>query len=70
MTVNKNPCYKCVERAVGCHGWCDRYIGWTKAEAEKREAIAQFKKEEVGFLDYQEKAKRRLQRWQSYRKEK
>lgn len=25
------PCYKCRDRAPGCHGKCEKYIGWRMA---------------------------------------
>ena len=34
-----NPCYKCPERHLGCHGACPRWAAWSqirKAEREKQ----------------------------------
>lgn len=39
----KNPCWKCNERRVGCHGACERYGEW-KAEQETAAAIERMHK--------------------------
>lgn len=39
----KNPCWKCNERCVGCHGACERYGEW-KAEQETVKEIARMSK--------------------------
>ena len=44
--MNKNPCWKCNNRCVGCHGSCAAYKTWregydsekTKTEVSKRSA--------------------------------
>ena len=44
--MNKNPCWKCGNRCVGCHGSCAAYKTWregydiekTKTELSKRSA--------------------------------
>ena len=44
--MNKNPCWKCNNRCVGCHGSCAAYKTWregydvekTKTELSKRSA--------------------------------
>ena len=33
------PCKNCDERAVGCHGKCERYTEWAKAARSEREAL-------------------------------
>jgi len=42
MNLWNSPCRKCMERYVGCHGKCERYI---KAKAEHDEVMKQRKKE-------------------------
>ena len=32
-----NPCHKCMDRAIGCHGSCEKYKTWD-AELERRKA--------------------------------
>jgi hypothetical protein len=31
------PCYECPDRAVGCHGKCERYIGWSEEYKKDKE---------------------------------
>ena len=29
--IRKSPCYKCSERAIGCHGKCEKYQDYQMA---------------------------------------
>lgn len=33
------PCKDCMERYIGCHSSCDRYIGWRKEFDEQKKEI-------------------------------
>ena len=37
--LSNNPCYKCAERKVGCHGKCEKYQEWNKKREELRQKI-------------------------------
>lgn len=51
------PCKDCAERAVGCHGTCEKYKDWKKNEgAEKAKMIKAYKTERA-LEDYQIKEK-------------
>lgn len=34
-----NPCYGCEDRAVGCHGKCEKHSVWIAELREKQDAI-------------------------------
>lgn len=60
----KNPCWKCNERCVGCHGACERYVEW-KAEQETAKEIVRMSKTSAtdylgarGMLQFTNTAKR------------
>lgn len=38
--LNKDPCYNCEKRAVGCHATCEGYLSW-KEEIRKQKEIMQ-----------------------------
>ena len=45
MLLNDNaPCKNCKERAMGCHGKCEKYQMW-KSEHDKQKAEIQAKEE-------------------------
>lgn len=37
MSIVEAPCYKCTERAVGCHSTCERYSEYASVVAQARE---------------------------------
>lgn len=37
------PCYKCTERAEGCHGRCERYQDWKAKQQEETAQIYEAK---------------------------
>ena len=55
-----NPCRGCGERRVGCHGTCQRYLGW----AEAREHYRNGKRDEAArrrdMTEYQTSFRRKL----------
>ena len=42
---DKNPCYSCKERRIGCHSKCDKYRIF-------REELAKFRKEQKKYGNY------------------
>ena len=46
--LSNNPCYKCAERKVGCHGKCEKYQEWNK----KREVLRQQRYKEKLYVDF------------------
>ncbi|MBQ8893391.1 MAG: hypothetical protein IJ043_03170 [Clostridia bacterium] len=57
-----SPCYKCGDRRIGCHAKCERYLVWSAAHQEKREAIRAAKAEDGRFREYIVKRSRRKKR--------
>ena len=52
MGTNKDSCYQCTDRKVGCHSNCVKYERF-KAELEKkRQLIQEAKKQESVYLEY------------------
>lgn len=47
-----NGCFQCTERRVGCHGSCERYAAWVKAERERKEAERAAKAEKNALDEY------------------
>lgn len=41
-----NPCYKCPDRQVGCHGKCEKYQSWNSEHTEAKEAKRRAKRAE------------------------
>lgn len=56
-----NPCYRCIERRIGCHGHCKNYIDYSKAnKKDKPKGV---------FLEYaKDRATKRLRRERGSRK--
>ena len=42
-----NPCRDCEERHEGCHGKCERYLGWRDEVNKKKDHIYRSRKGEV-----------------------
>lgn len=63
-----NPCVPdCPDRAVGCHGTCERYKAWKKEVEERKEAAGlDYSKQEAFDL----LQKRRIKRVQQYKRRK
>lgn len=54
--MKQNPCYKCEDRRVGCHGVCERYNEWSSARSSHREKVKEEKiKERAISYYYKEK---------------
>lgn len=47
--LNSSPCFKCTERAVGCHGTCEKYCTWSAKRDEAKMAMREHE-EAVDFL--------------------
>ena len=39
---NKNPCYECSERKVGCHCNCEKYKEWKNKYNDKKQQISSY----------------------------
>lgn len=37
--MNKNPCFGCTKREVGCHSGCTDYHKWSEKEQAKKAVI-------------------------------
>lgn len=48
--MNKSPCYKCVEKIIGCHGACTKYIEWSEERTAIRKKIQEEKRKENDIL--------------------
>ena len=46
------PCKECLDRAVGCHGTCQKYKDAKALHKKKFDCIKKAKKEEDGIDDY------------------
>lgn len=64
MSTARECCWHCTERRVGCHGSCERYAAWLKAERERKDAERAAKAEKSAMDEYVieriEKLKRRI----------
>lgn len=47
-----NPCYKCPDRQVGCHGTCQKYISWTTERQEYANSLNDLKEKQNQHYDY------------------
>lgn len=41
--MNRNPCFNCKKRYVGCHSNCSSFIGWEKEKNARNLLIKQSK---------------------------
>lgn len=48
MSRSNTPCFKCEERHIGCHGECDKYLAFDKANKEMLER----RRREIEIFDY------------------
>jgi len=48
--MNKNPCFKCGDRCVGCHSSCERYGEWRKAYESNANIIRESKARATDYL--------------------
>lgn len=48
--MNKNPCWKCGNRCVGCHGSCERYGEWRKEYESNADAVRESKARVTDYL--------------------
>lgn len=48
--MNKNPCWKCNERCVGCHGSCERYGEWKVEQETAKEIVRMSKTSATDYL--------------------
>lgn len=55
--MNKNPCWKCNNRCVGCHGSCERYGEWRKEYEANANTVRESKARATDYLA----ARRQLQ---------
>lgn len=56
------PCIKCLDRTVGCHGKCERYILWSTKRQQERQKIQQIKELERAQDEYIAQAAKRMSR--------
>lgn len=50
--MKKPPCGGCVERHIGCHAKCERYLTWSAEHEKEREVINAAKAEDNRFREY------------------
>lgn len=55
--MNKNPCWKCGNRCVGCHSSCEQYGEWRKEYESNVNAVRESKARVADYLA----ARRQLQ---------
>ena len=48
--MNKNPCWKCGNRCVGCHGSCELYGEWRKEYELNANAVRESKARATDYL--------------------
>lgn len=56
------PCFKCLDRTVGCHGKCERYTSWSANRQQERQKIQQIKEFERAQDEYIAQAAKRMSR--------
>lgn len=56
----KNPCYTCGERTVGCHVACEKYKSWSNDVKSKKDVIYGHNKVERMFDDIVRSRVRRI----------
>ena len=57
--MEKNPCYKCKDRNVGCHSNCEKYQKWKKKSNKARDNRKKNREYEAYLSDLKEKNRRR-----------
>lgn len=57
--VKKKPCYKCEDRAIGCHSDCDKYLNYCKWNEELKTQRANYKEERSHSWSYTRRRKKR-----------
>lgn len=64
-----NPCYQnCTERSATCHGTCQRYKDWAKAERERKKKLREARDKETDVEDYIAGVSARIKRTQHRRR--
>lgn len=58
-SMNKSPCFNCVEKIFGCHGTCTKYIEWSEERTAIRKMIQEEKRKENEILSEPFRAIRR-----------
>lgn len=61
MSKEKDACYGCERRVVGCHSSCADYQAYCEALSEKKRKIYKERNQEKLLRDYRIKAVRRVQ---------
>jgi len=63
MISTDNPCWKCTERELRCHGRCQKRAEWEKKRSEESERINTARREErkrnAYVFEHIEKSKKR-----------
>lgn len=62
MSRIKSPCYKCEQRYVGCHSYCEAYKNYRKENAQIRSVIKSAKARNADITYYVVKAVKRMQK--------
>lgn len=57
--MRKEPCYKFPDRTPTCHGSCDTYLTWQKANEKRREAEKAFKRMDYALSTLKKGGKKR-----------
>lgn len=61
MSKEKDACYGCEKRVVGCHSSCADYLAYRKALTDKKCKIYKERNQEKMIRDYRIKAALRVQ---------
>lgn len=62
------PCKGCVERVVGCHSVCERYITWKAQRDEIKKELTKIAMQEQEQNDIEKSRKKRIARGQFSRR--
>ena len=72
-TKKDNPCFKCENRAVGCHSTCQEYLLWVEEYRAKKSEIQAERAKEDDINEYSLlrtiRAKKVHQRLEQYKKD-
>ena len=62
------PCYKCQDRAVGCHSNCQKHAEWKREDVKRKREFKSYNRdirlvEDYEILQKQKNAKKRTRQW-------
>lgn len=56
------PCKDCLDRYVGCHSTCDKYIEWNKQHLEQKKIISASRQKDKEINMFERDRKRKCAR--------